>query len=176
MADFMNTMTATMRASDPWEGLRTVGPSHKGSNSELFSGMSSVVGGLADLRRGSAEQQIANQQAAQYDSEASQEELAGRNNVIANLDQMNANMAQIIAAGGASGIAGQGSLFSSINDVEKQGGENESSIRFNTKLKSSGLRGQAEQTRAEGKFAKAEGYGRLAGRAMDYFSRSRRRG
>ena len=176
MADFMNSMIATMQVGTPLEVAGPGGPFHKTNNPNTFAGLTSVVGGLADIAGGKAEASRFESEARQLEDEATQEQIAGQAQVIDALKAMNTDLAQITVASAASGVSGQGSTLASFNEAEKTGERNVRNIKANTGLRSSGLRGGAIQKRAEAKFSKISGKLEASMRGMDFFARNVRRG
>lgn len=175
MSEFMESMATAMQINQP-VGIGEFAAPVPQRNTSFMTGLTSVVGGLASFMRGDIEGRALGREADQLEGEASQDELAGQDDVIKALTAMNENLASVTASGAASGIGTGGSLFATQERVIETGETNIEKINLNTRLKAQAKRGTAEQKRSDSGLARLSGLQDASFGVLNEFNRRQRRG
>lgn len=177
MSDFFNGMMANMQANQPVDILNQgAGAPVATAQPSFMTGLTSVVGGLSSIYRGKIEASGLRADAANMEGEASQDELAGQQEVVMALSRMNKDLASITVAGAASGIGSSGSLIASQNEALEIGERNIATAKSNTRLKSGAKRANARQLSADADIAKKGGLMDAGFGFLRNFQRVARRG
>lgn len=136
-----------------------------GSTAMTFlTGLSTVVGGLASIRSGQAQEAALEAQAQDETLRANQETINGREVALDAMKKLNDNLAAITVAGYASGLQSSGSVESAQREAMDVGEANMTMARENSRFAAAARRGQANQLRAEGAAARQEGiFGAIRG-------------
>lgn len=147
-----------------------------GSLTSIASVGSTVIGGLASLAAGAQKNTAMQAQAFDEETKAVQETITGRQDALAAMQKLNADLSKVTVAGYASGLQGDGSVQAAQNEAVRIGEANMTMARDNASYLAATRRGQARQLRAEGRAAQTEGiFGAIQG-GLSLFSRRVQRG